>query len=285
MDAMRCSEPSSYGMKYAAVTIKINITHYSETTLLGGDLMDGLIRALKTGRPDTPVRPEGREGAKGVSPSNDKCRIEQRRLREDRKGHENVFKQLMEEKGSVLVIAMFALVILTLLGIAAGTITETELQISGNQKRHKIAFYAAESGIEAARSALNGLKVADSGNWDKLLIAIANQDGTQVPLTWNGQTVNNLNEVIETTGARTVGPASFSLEVRDNIDLDGDNLVDTDNVLIVTSRGSYANAEAIIEARVLYTGGGDEYAQEHYDSMSTGKAAREDTAVTNNKRW
>jgi hypothetical protein len=180
---------------------------------------------------------------------------------------------------------MFTLVILTLLGIAASTITETEQQIAGNQKRHKIAFYAAESGIEAARSALNDLKVADSGNWDSLLVAVANQNGTQVPFTWAGQSVNNLDEVIETTGGRTVGPASFSLQVRDNNDLDGNNLVDTDNVLIITSTGRYANAEAQIEARVLYTGDGGEYAQEHYDAQSTGRAAREDSPVVNTKRW
>ena len=247
--------------------------------------MDGLRMALKTGKPATPVESGWREGSIEVLPYTDKCRVEQRRLKEEREGYEGVFKQLKKEQGSVLVIAMFTLVILTLLGIAASTITETELQISGNQKRHKIAFYAAESGIEAARSALNDLKVADGGNWDSLLEAIANQDGTPVPFTWDGRSVNNLNEVIATPGVLTVGPATVSLEVRDNNDLDGTTLVDTDGVLIVTSTGSYANAEAQVEARVLYTGSGDQYAQEHYDARSTGRAARGGTGVAGNQRW
>ena len=191
------------------------------------------------------------------------------------------FNQLKEEEGSLLVVAVFTLFILTLIGLAANTTTEIELQITGNQKMHKTAFYAAESGIEAARSALNDLKVADTGNWDNLLVAEDN--GT--PFTWDGQNVTSLDGVIDTAGGRNLGPASFSLQVRDNDDLDGNLLVDTDNMVIVTSTGSYANAEAQIEARVLYTGSGGEYAQEHYDAWSTGKAGREDTAVAQNKRW
>ena len=114
-------------------------------------------------------------------------------------------------------------------------------------------------------------------NWDNLL------SGTQ--LTGQGTNVTSLNGVIDAAGGRNVGPASFSLQVRDNNDLDGNNLMDTDNVLFVTSTGTYGNAEAQVEARVLYTGDGDEYAQEHYDAKSTAKAAREDGAVAQIRRW
>jgi len=187
------------------------------------------------------------------------------------------FNRFKEEEGSGLVLALFTLFILTLIGIAASTTTEIELQIAGNQKMHKTAFYAAESGIEAARAALNDLKVADIGNWDKLLA------GTQ--FTWDGQNVTSLDDVIDTAGGRNVGPASFSLEVVDNDDLDDNLLVDTDDMLIITSTGSNADAEVQVEARVLYTGSGNEYAQEHYDGMSTGRAATEELGVAQNKRW
>ncbi len=58
------------------------------------------------------------------------------------------------EEGSVLVIALIMLVLLTLIGISASTNTSIELQISGNDKVHKMAFYAADGGTEAGSELL-----------------------------------------------------------------------------------------------------------------------------------
>jgi hypothetical protein len=51
------------------------------------------------------------------------------------------------EDGSVVVIALIILVFLTIIGIAATTTTNIELQVAGNEKLHKIAFYRADSGV------------------------------------------------------------------------------------------------------------------------------------------
>jgi hypothetical protein len=56
------------------------------------------------------------------------------------------------EEGNVLVVALFVLILLTIIGIAATDNTSVELKISANDKFHKIAFYAAE----AARSYVAG---------------------------------------------------------------------------------------------------------------------------------
>ena len=52
---------------------------------------------------------------------------------------------LKNEKGSVTVLAMVILALLTLLGIAATTTSSLEVQIAGNELRHKLAFYASEA--------------------------------------------------------------------------------------------------------------------------------------------
>jgi hypothetical protein len=52
---------------------------------------------------------------------------------------------LKNEKGSIMVLAVILLVLLTLLGIAALTSSSIDTQIAGNELRHKLAFYAAES--------------------------------------------------------------------------------------------------------------------------------------------
>jgi PilX N-terminal len=53
--------------------------------------------------------------------------------------------QLKNEKGSVTVLAVVLLMLLTLLGMAAISTSSIETQIAGNEVRHKLAFYAAES--------------------------------------------------------------------------------------------------------------------------------------------
>jgi hypothetical protein len=49
------------------------------------------------------------------------------------------------EKGSVTVLAVVFLMLLTLIGIAATTTSSIEVQIAGNELRHKLAFYSAEA--------------------------------------------------------------------------------------------------------------------------------------------
>jgi len=49
------------------------------------------------------------------------------------------------EGGSVMVVAILILVLLTIIGIAAMNTTNVELKISGNEKSYKMALYAAEA--------------------------------------------------------------------------------------------------------------------------------------------
>ncbi len=55
---------------------------------------------------------------------------------------------VLNEKGSALVIAMLVLTLLTMMGITAIRTTDIEIQISGNDKLAKIAFYGADNGSE-----------------------------------------------------------------------------------------------------------------------------------------
>ena len=56
-----------------------------------------------------------------------------------------------EESGIALMVAMFALLILTLIGLAMLTRATTEVLINDNFKRSKSTFLAAEAGTEEAR--------------------------------------------------------------------------------------------------------------------------------------
>jgi hypothetical protein len=173
---------------------------------------------------------------------------------------------LNNEDGSIIIISLVVLFLLTMLGTWASNTATVELQIASSEKAQKIVFYAADAGIEAGRAALGRLKNDDRGNWDKLL------QGAELV----GHTgISTLDGVIDEGAGndRRVGPATFTLTVRDNNDLDGDNQVDSDNILILTSTATYGDAVARIEAHLRFGGGGgDEYDQEHYDAWSTGVA-------------
>jgi type IV pilus assembly protein PilX len=69
----------------------------------------------------------------------------------------NVKRLLTNEDGSVLVIAIIMLVLLTALGISATTTSTIEIQIAGNQRTYKQNLYRAEAAaMECAQRIENG---------------------------------------------------------------------------------------------------------------------------------
>jgi|RhiMetdeSRZDD1v2_1073273.scaffolds.fasta_scaffold39291_4 Tfp pilus assembly protein PilX len=61
------------------------------------------------------------------------------------------------EAGSVLVIAMVSLALLTVLGVAAITTGNLESEISGNEKTYQEAFYSAELGLVGGETIIETL--------------------------------------------------------------------------------------------------------------------------------
>jgi Tfp pilus assembly protein PilX len=64
---------------------------------------------------------------------------------------------LRNNRGATLVIGLLTLVLLTLIGIAATSTSRMEVQISGNDKVVKEAFYATEFGVTRGEMALEAL--------------------------------------------------------------------------------------------------------------------------------
>jgi len=194
------------------------------------------------------------------------------------------------QQGSVIIMAVIILVLLSIIGIAATNTSTTEMKITTNTLLHNVAFYTADSGIAAGRAALTNLKSADAGSWDQLLFNLDAADDDKKSIKLNGtDCVPNvcwtLNDILDAAGGRTVGQATFSLAIEDNNDLDGDDEVDSDDTIFLTSTlvSPYRNATATIRTSVR--GGGEAYAQEHYNAGSSGEAAAESETASANVRW
>lgn len=56
-------------------------------------------------------------------------------------------KHIQNEDGFILIVALFVLILLTIIGISATKTSTIDLQISQNDKAYKIAFYNADGGI------------------------------------------------------------------------------------------------------------------------------------------
>jgi len=61
---------------------------------------------------------------------------------------------LGNETGSLMVITVVLLMLLTIMGLAITTTTSIELQIAGNDRLHKTAFYAADGATDVASELL-----------------------------------------------------------------------------------------------------------------------------------
>ncbi|MBW2706641.1 MAG: pilus assembly PilX N-terminal domain-containing protein [Deltaproteobacteria bacterium] len=189
------------------------------------------------------------------------------------------------QQGSVIIMAVMILALLSIIGIAATNTSTTEMKITTNGLLHNMAFYTADSGIAAGRAALSNLKMADRGSWDVLLFNLDAADADKQTISWNGADCTSLNDIIDADGGRTVGRATFTLAVRDNDDRDNSPEVDSDDTVFLTSTVSYLGSNVTIETIVQGGAGGGAYAQEHYDAGSTGEASSESAVPDSVQRW
>jgi Tfp pilus assembly protein PilX len=94
--------------------------------------------------------------------------------------------QAAGETGFALILAILALMLLTMLGLALATMTSSELQIATNYRWSQQALYNAEAGVEAAKGLLRTI------NWSTALPAARcpNADGTNCTnnISWPGTT-------------------------------------------------------------------------------------------------
>jgi len=63
------------------------------------------------------------------------------------------------ERGSILLVVLLMLVLLTILGFSVSSTSSVEVRIAGNERAHDVAFYSAESGWQVALAWLDSKSV------------------------------------------------------------------------------------------------------------------------------
>lgn len=165
------------------------------------------------------------------------------------------------ERGSVLVIALIMLVLLTILGISASTTSEIETQIAGNERNYKRTFYTANSGIEHVKAALSNELTTNQA------VQIAT-DPTNMRWTFalNGSTGDDYTSGFSVLN-RDFALNGYAYEVRiwDNDDGDSNRAIDSDGIIFAETHATGPNGASVwLKVQLLATASGeslDSYSQ------------------------
>ena len=159
-----------------------------------------------------------------------------------------------DESGTVLVIAMLTLAILSLIGVAATTSSSIEAEISGNDRVHKEAFFATEFGLTVGERVIQSLIKRQDFNEGTIVGHYG--EGTQP--AWNALQWDSSDSVTSVASVPTglsymAAQPQYTLEQRsykrDNLTL-GIGVPTGVYQFNVTSRGrgSHVNAEVILHS-------------------------------------
>ena len=113
----------------------------------------------------------------------------------------NSIDKLKQEEGSVLVLALIIMVLLTMMGIWGTTTTETEMRIARNESFYKIAFFNADSGVYTTPKLISA--AVDGGSGDP--------DLSGTGMTYVGASGTFFNEIMGYDTADTDNEINFSL--------------------------------------------------------------------------
>ncbi|MFQ5962585.1 MAG: hypothetical protein ACE5MG_14445 [Candidatus Methylomirabilales bacterium] len=140
------------------------------------------------------------------------------------------------ERGVVLITALLVMVFLLPLGAVFLKVALTESLIASNEVSAARTFHLGEAGIQHAQKALESLDLSDVLAGTTSIFP----GGNTASLAGGTYTVQVTNNIAANGFPRGTIPA----------DAGGSPTVDVDRILVVTSTGSFANAQKVVEAIV-----------------------------------
>lgn len=142
------------------------------------------------------------------------------------------------DKGFITLATLITVSILVILGATFTSIVTLEMRNTARQVDRKQAFYIAEAGIargwNVLKSTVNGLQSLDG--------ILVGSDGE----------ANTADDGILSFGAsEDFSDGSYSVKVIDNEDGDGNDNIDSDDIVIISSTGSIGDIEKTIKVRFV----------------------------------
>lgn len=102
--------------------------------------------------------------------------------------------RLGNEEGTVLVVALVMLVLLTLIGISATETSRIDIQIAGNEMVYKENFYQAEAAVmQAIQDMENSDLIGSPPSWVAVAQGAIDDDDIRTAANWTGGFPNGTN--------------------------------------------------------------------------------------------
>jgi type IV pilus assembly protein PilX len=169
----------------------------------------------------------------------------------------NIVSTLLHETGSTLVVGLLTLILLSLIGVAATTSSRTEVEVAGNDKTAKEAFYAAELGLATGEGVIESM--ANRVEFEEG--TIAGHYGQATEPAWRDLLWNNTDSQPVPTSAipdglaRMAAPPRYTIEerdyMRDSLTL-GIGAPTGVYLFTVTAHGTGGNAISQADLRSIY---------------------------------
>jgi Tfp pilus assembly protein PilX len=181
------------------------------------------------------------------------------------------------ENGSVIVVTLIMLLLLTFLGLSATDTSIVEMQIASNERDAKVTFYSAESGLEHGKEFLQELfllgnqanmATGNTPDWSFVL------DGSQAGLSAATDGAGSDGEgdyeggvVLINNQALGGNAGTYSVRVWNNPGDGGDFDTDGDNLIWVRAdasgpRGASSSVQILLEGEMTSSAVSDYAAQE-----------------------
>jgi len=175
------------------------------------------------------------------------------------------------QKGSSLLIALFAVVILSGLGILMVKRGTLGMKDTVNFRQSQTAFEAAEAGAEHARKLLND---GAGDTWDDELSTQAGPDGV----------MGTVDDVSFITSTELATAQSYAVTILDNTDFDPSDVIDADGRIWIISTGTSGGKTTMVRVLVENESQDAHISQEHYGERSLGWARGEGRQVADTYR-
>lgn len=181
-------------------------------------------------------------------------------------------QMIKNEDGSVLIIALVMLGLLTILGITATSTSNVELQIAGNERNFKRTFFTANAGIEHAKSYLNDDLISSNEQ------NIANADDLSWSFALEDAAGNNYEDGVAVLTDEPFIPLNnytYNVKIFDNADDESPNnpTLDSDGIIYAQSVALGPN-NSVVKLRVQLQATIDGEAINSYTAQQGGESSK-----------
>lgn len=127
----------------------------------------------------------------------------------------NIISTANNERGSVIVVALIILALLTILGISSTSTSNMEVRIASNSQEHQMDFYVADSG------------------WKDAAMCLEAECSELVSQFWPGETIKAFGDFADPAQADNIAAADDGIDNNNNghIDETGETTFSRHNIL------------------------------------------------------